>query len=144
MNRSGKPQSYALEHAFSVKLGSLDLGTFSECSGLAAEHHTYQYEEGGNNLFVHTLVGRLRYPNVTLKGGVTDQDVLLEWVLGAQGVFAKRRNVIVTFHKPNGDALRRFQLVRAVPVRWTGPTGNAGANAVATESLEIAHQGIAE
>jgi phage tail-like protein len=132
----------ALEPAFSVKIGQNTLGTFTQCSGLAAEHETYSYPEGGNNLFVQTLVGRLRHPNVTLQGGLTDQSVLLDWLLGTGALGARRQDVIVTFHEPNGATLRRFYLVSAVPVRWSGPTGNASANAVATESLEIAHQGV--
>lgn len=128
---------YALEHAFSVELDNVPLGTFSECTGLAAERETYPYAEGGENRFVHTLLGRLRYPHVTLKGGVTDQTVLLDWVMDASP-----KDVTVIFYKQPATPLRRFQLVDAVPVRWTGPTASAGANAVASESLEIAHQGL--
>ena len=131
--------SYALTPAFSVAIGPDALGAFSECSGLAAERETYPYAEGGQNGFVHTLLGRLRYPHVTLKGGVTDQTVLLDWILASNRADT---NVTVTFHRPDGTVLRRFELMSAVPVRWTGPSGDAAANAIATESLEIAHQGL--
>jgi phage tail-like protein len=134
----------ALEPAFSVMIGMALLGTFTECSGLAAEYETYPYAEGGNNLFVTTLRGRLRHPNVTLKGGVTDHSVLLDWVLGSGWILSDPANVTVTFHDPTGAALRQFYLLAASPVRWSGPTGNAAANAVATESLEIAHQGFSQ
>ena len=135
-------KSFALEPAFSLKLGADLVGTFTECSGLAAEYETYSYAEGGVNTFLHTLVGRLHHPNVTLKGGLTDQSVLLDWLLGSFPPATDRKNVTVTFRKPNGRALSEFHLVKAVPVKWTGPSGNTGANAVATESLEIAHQGV--
>jgi phage tail-like protein len=135
-------EALALEPAFSVMIGQLMLGTFTECSGLAAEYETYTYAEGGNNLFVQTLVGRLRHPHVTLKGGLTNEGVLLDWVLGKGSLGSAPANVTVSFHKPDGSALRRFYLMSAIPVRWSGPSGNAGANAVATESLEIAHQGV--
>lgn len=132
----------ALEPAFSVRIGGLVLGTFTECSGLAAEYETHPYPEGGNNLFVHTLRGRLRYPNVTLKGGVTDHGVLLDWALNRGGLIKGIQNITITFHDPRGTPLRQYYLLSAAPVRWTGPTGNAAANAVATESLEIAHRGL--
>src|SRR5580704_18168976 len=127
----------ALEPAFSVKIETVLLGTFTECSGLAAEYETHPYPEGGNNLFVHTLRGRLRYPNVTLKGGMTDHSVLLDWVLKRRGLITGTPIVTIIFHDPGGESLREFYLLSAAPVRWTGPTGNAAANAVATESLEI-------
>jgi phage tail-like protein len=135
----------ALEPAFSVLIGQTLLGTFTECSGLAAEYETYSYAEGGNNLFVHTLRGRLRHPVVTLKGGVTDHSVLLDWALGSpKSLLLGCEDVRVTFHDPLGKPLRVFHLLSATPVKWTGPTGSATANAVATESLEIAHQGLAQ
>ncbi len=134
--------SVALEPAFSVLIaGALPLGSFTECSGLAAEYESFPYPEGGNNLFVHTFRGRLRHPNVTLKGGVTDHSVLLYWALG-RGLIPDRADITITFHDPRGRPVRQFHLLGATPVRWSGPTGNASANAVATESLEIAHQGL--
>jgi phage tail-like protein len=142
MTPSGSSPPLALEPAFSVKIGPFRLGTFTECSGLGAEHETYPYAEGGNNFFVHTLVGRLHHPNVTLKGGVTDQTMLLDWVLGQGPLGGGPQNVTITFRNADGSALRSFQLAGAVPVKWSGPSGNAGANAVATETLEIAHQGL--
>lgn len=142
MTLSSTRSPLALEPAFSVMIGPVVVGTFTECSGLAAEYETYSYAEGGNNLFLHTLVGRLHHPNVTLKGGLTDQTVLLDWALGSGLPGTRRKNVTVTFRQPDGSALRRFHLMAAVPVRWTGPAGNAGANSVATESLEIAHKGL--
>lgn len=142
MTPPGDARSIALEPAFSVKVGGVVLGAFERCSGLAAERESYSYAEGGNNLFVAKLVGRLRHPNVTLTGGLTDESVLLDWLLGAERIVADRRDVTVTFLTPSGGALRVFHLLSAVPVRWSGPTGDAAANAVATESLEIAHQGV--
>lgn len=132
----------ALEPAFSVKIEDVLLGSFTECNGLAAEYETHPYAEGGNNLFVHTLRGRLRYSNVTLKGGMTDRSVLLDWALKRHGPIEGTPIVTIIFHDPSGKPLREFYLLSAAPVRWTGPNGNTAANAVATESLEIAHRGL--
>ena len=100
----------ALEPAFSVMIGAVLLGTFTECSGLAAEYETYSHAEGGNNLFVHTLRGRLHHPNVTLKGGMTDHSALLDWALGLGGLLSGRNDVTVSFHDPSGSPLRQFHL----------------------------------
>ncbi|HEX2088302.1 MAG TPA: phage tail protein [Solirubrobacteraceae bacterium] len=133
--------SLALEHVFTLTVGGQVLGGFTECSGLNAEYHTYPYEEGGNNLYVHQLRGRLKHENLVLSGGVTSQTLLLDWLMGT-GPLAGRQPIIVSFRHPDGTALRDFKFAGAVPVRWTGPSANAGANAVATEQLEIAHQGM--
>jgi len=131
----------ALEHAFKVTVGVDVLGSFTSCSGLAAQYHTYDYEEGGNNLFVHRQRGRLTYDNLVLSGGVTNRTVLLDWLMADQA--DSRHTVVVWFLQPKpGLPLRYFAFAGAAPVRWTGPSGNASANAIATETLEIAHQGM--
>src|SRR5687768_16102507 len=67
---------------FVLELGFLEAGSFSECTGLAAETKTVEYREGGRN------GSSLKFPdlgnisNVTLKRGVlsdTAADVLFLW-----------------------------------------------------------------
>ena len=43
------------------------------------------YTEGGENGFVHKLPGRMTWPNLVLKRGVTAQDVLMNWLQDAVG-----------------------------------------------------------
>ena len=54
----------ALSVCFSVTIDQHDLGAFMTCDGLAVEVTVEQREEGGNNLFVHQLPGRVKYTNV--------------------------------------------------------------------------------
>lgn len=133
----------ALEHAYRVYLGSGDtfLGTFLEVRGLGLEYETWEYAEGGNNRFVHRLRGRLKQANLTLSSGVTDQTVLLGWVLGT-GTLTGSQDLSIHYVTAAGDLLRSFGFSQAMPVRWTGPNARIGASSVATESLEIAHQGL--
>lgn len=142
ISSSGK---LALEHCYRVYLGNSSqfLGTFLEVSGVAVEYETYEYAEGGNNGYLHRLRGRMKHPNLTLKSGLTDQKVLLQWVLG-EGSLVGPQNLQLIFTTASGNVLRRFGFVHAVPVRWTGPNANIGANAVATEALEIAHHGLTQ
>jgi phage tail-like protein len=132
----------ALEHCFQATVNGTLLGTFLEVSGLAAQYETYEYAEGGNNLYMHQFVGRLKWPNLTLKSGVTNQTVLLDWVLG-NGDLTGPQTLVVQFLGADGSSLRSFSFAHALPIRWTGPNANIGASAVATESLEIAHHGLA-
>jgi len=138
---SPAPTPLALEHAVLVVVGKQILGAFTEVSGLGMAYHIYDYEEGGNNDFVHRLPGRIAQQNVTLRAGLTNRPVLLQWAQ-CDGDFSKPQVVTITFTDPSGKAFTSFRLKNAIPVRWTGPSGNIAANAVATESLEIAHQGL--
>jgi phage tail-like protein len=117
------------------------IGRFAECTGLSVSYDVTPYAEGGNNEFVHQLRGRMTYPNVTLKRGVTYQDGLLRWFYETQKP-SERPTVTISLINAAGDPLRHFALSAALPVRWTGPNVNAGSGSAATESLEIAHQGF--
>lgn len=132
-----------LEHSYRVYLGAGDtfLGTFLEVTGIAVAYDSLEYAEGGNNGFVHQLRGRLRQANLTLKSGVTDQTVLLQWILGT-GALVGSQNLTIQFVSAAGELLRTFGFASAMPLRWTGPNASIGANNVATESLVIAHQGL--
>ena len=51
---------------FEVKIDGVDIGSFTGCSGLGAEYEIFEYQEGGQNDFVHRLPGRMKYSPVTL------------------------------------------------------------------------------
>jgi len=129
------------ELGFRVSVGDRQIGRFAECSGLAAEYDVTEYAEGGNNAFVHRLRGAVRFPNVTLRRGVTTEDGLLAWFYTVERS-ADRPELTIALHDQLGNAIRRFDLKSALPVRWTGPSVAAGGNGAATESLEIAHLGF--
>ena len=126
---------------FRVELPNAKLGYFRECSGLTVEVEVKEYMEGGRNDFVHKLPTRLKYPNVVLKRGVTDSNVLMRW---AQQSVVKAERVELTLHLMglDGHAVQSWAFADAYPVKWTGPTLNAGSNQIATETLEITHTGI--
>jgi phage tail-like protein len=129
------------ELAFKIAIQGMTLGRFAECIGLAAEYSVTEYEEGGNNEFVHQLRDRVRYPNVTLRRGITYEDALLRWFYETQKP-AERPPVTITLLDSVGGAVRHFSLSAAMPVRWTGPSVTSGSRGAASESLEIAHQGF--
>ena len=126
---------------FTVDAPGLAIGRFSECSGLGVEYEVVQYREGGQNAFVHTLRGALKYRNLVLKRGVTGEDALLSWFQQTQDL-SKRPTVTVSLLGPDQQPIRRWGFERAFPVRWTGPVLSAGAGAIASEELEIAHRGL--
>jgi phage tail-like protein len=129
------------ELCFRVEIPGVEIGYFAECSGLGMEYDVLEYEEGGNNAFVHRLRGRARYPNLSLSRGVTHEDALLDWLFKYQ-TEAQRPTLTVTLLDSNRQPVRRFAFASAFPIRWTGPQATAGSNTIATESLEIGHTGL--
>ena len=125
---------------FRIDVG-VPLGYFTECSGLAMEYDIVEYQEGGVNDFVHKLRGRMKFPNLVLKRGVTHEDAFFSWFLECREKTA-RRDLSVTMLGPNLVAVRTWSFAGAFPVKWTGPDLSAKASDAGTESVEIAHQGL--
>ena len=129
------------ELAFKIEIPGRAIGRFAECTGLAVEYDVTEYAEGGNNEFVHHLRGRVRYPNVTLRRGVTYEDALLNWFYAVEKP-SQRPTLTIVLLNPLGATIRHFALRGALPVRWTGPDASSHGSGAATESLEIAHEGF--
>ena len=91
------PSSQLLSrHAFVLKIPDIDeIGVFMQCSGLHVEFDVYEYHEGGNNDFVHRLPGPMRYPNLLLSRGLTNDEALLKW-FWATLTQAERKEVTLT------------------------------------------------
>jgi phage tail-like protein len=137
----GTPVDPLAELAFLIQIQGREIGRFAQCSGLGVEYDVLEYAEGGNNEFVHQLRGRVRYPNVVLGRGITQEDALLRWLFTAEKP-SERPTVTITMNDATGTPVRHFALAAALPVRWTGPSNETGSRGAATETLEISHAGF--
>jgi phage tail-like protein len=125
-----------------VKVPDIDtIGMFTQCSGLEMQIDVLQYPEGGNNEFVHQLPGQLRYPNLVLTRGLTDADAVFKWFSATRSQ-PQLKEVTIIFQNQKQEPIRTFTFADAFPVRWSGPTAEAGTATVAMETLEIAHGGL--
>ncbi len=130
---------------FEVSIPTLNVqvGFFTQLQGMSAQVDVMEYPEGGVNDHVHKLPTRIKHTNLTLKRGVTKEGALLEWVK-ATVVEAKPANMSLTLYDTEGQIVQSWSFANAYPVKWTGPDVNAGGNEAMSESLEIAHSGLAK
>jgi phage tail-like protein len=130
------------ENRFKVEVvPDLFIGEFRECTGLSMEREILEYAAGGNNDFVYKLPGRVKYPNLVLKRGVTYQTELIAWFRDMHAG-PEQSIVTVTLLDTQGQQARVWAFKQAYPVKWAGPNLNAGSDSAATETLEIAHGGM--
>ncbi len=134
-------------YRFLLQLGALPAAGFAECTGLQAETKVLDYVEGGRNGTTLKFPEATGYSNVVLKRGVGFSNELLYWQLdAAYGLFVLNPRLIssaaIVLQDERGRPVRFWLLIRAFPVKWTGPDLKAGANEVAIETLELAHEGI--
>jgi phage tail-like protein len=138
-----KEQMFTPAIWFELKLTpkSAPIGYFTEVSGLSSELEVMTYNEGGKNDGVHKLPTRMKHPNLVLKRGVTTVKDLQQW---AQESFMgpDRKEITLTMYNEQLEKIRIWSFKNAYPVKWTGPSFNAAQNTIATEVIEIAHDGI--
>jgi len=134
---------------FLFEVDGVEIGRFTEVSGLEVEVEVEELEEGGENSFVHKLPGRMKWPNIMLKRGITQNDSLLTWLskssgeqFSASGNKLSRSTAAITLLGPSAARLRSWEFTGAFPVKWSGPTFAAASNDMAMEELEIAHHGF--
>lgn len=149
MNASDAFERSPYSGRFLFEVDGVEIGTFTEVTGLELDVGVEEVEEGGQNHFVHKLPGRMSWPHLVLKRGMTKGDQLFSWVQEASGDgFAgkgsklERKSAAVTLVSDKGERLRAWELTGAFPVRWRGPSFVASSSDLASEELEIAHHGF--
>ena len=134
---------------FLFEVDGVEIGRFMEVSGLEVSVAVEEVEEGGENSYVHKLPGRMTWPNITLKRGITQNDTLLAWLnkssgeqFAASGNKLARSTAAITLIGPGGGRLRAWEFDGAFPVKWKGPDFAVSSTDMAVEELEITHHGF--
>jgi phage tail-like protein len=134
---------------FLVEVDGQTVGRFIEVSGLEVSIEVMEHEEGGENFFVHKLPGRITWPNLVLKRGITQSNNLIGWIdksaaggFEAEGNKLTRSTMAVTLMSAAGARLRSWNFEGAFPVKWVGPSFAMSSDDPPMEELEIAHHGF--
>ena len=127
---------------FYVQVDGLTQAVFTEVSGLSMEMAVEDVEEGGMNGFVHKLPGRCKTTNLTLKRGLTNSNDFLKWSNEVSVGKINKKNISVILYNLDGTESMRWTFEKAYPVKWSGPQFKADDNAVAVETVELAHEGM--
>ncbi len=129
-----------------VEIGSEVVAFFQDCSGLSLEVEVQEVIEGGNNEFIRKLPGRIKYSNITLKRGISDNKQFIAWRPRIEGgkIIVERKTVLIMLFSHAGQTVKTWEVKEAYPIKWTGPDLRATSMEVAIETLELAHQGWKE
>lgn len=127
---------------FIVEIDGIARAGFQECSGLDTAQDPVEYREGNEGLTVRKLTSLVKYSNITLKWGITDDAELWDWRKNIMGGKDDRKNGSIILLDTTGQEKARWNFREGWPTKWTGPTFNATSSDVAVETLEIAHEGL--
>jgi phage tail-like protein len=150
MPRPGDPRPNDPDPAtglrFEVSIDRMDIGAFTACEGLGAEYEVFEYQEGGENGYIHRIPGRLKFTPIKLtrpvdaKSGFNSRG-LAAWFSQLKNQVS-RKTATITARDARGNILAQWSLVDVYPSRWTGPSLSADGNNVPKETLELAHNGF--
>jgi phage tail-like protein len=129
---------------FLVEIDGITRAAFRECSGLDSSQDPIDYREGTDPLTARKLPGLVKYSNISLKGGITDDASLWDWRKKVMDGKIERKNGSIILLDDTGAEKLRWNFINGWPTKWTGPTFNATSNEVAIETLDIAHEGVAK
>lgn len=117
------------------------MACFQEVSGLSIQINTEDFIEGGLNTTTHKLITGITYPNIILKRGLCNTS-MYSWINNFISGNIIRLNGDIKLLDSNNNIAKTFHFIRGIPVKWTGPTLNVMTDNIATETLEIAHEGL--
>lgn len=129
---------------FEVKIDDVEIGSFTGCEGLGAEYEVFEYQEGGQNAYVHRLPGRLKYSTIRLTRPVDENSGQLAAWFSALQQSVRRHTASITAFDAQRNQIAQWNLAGLYPARWTGPSFSSDGNSVAKETLELAHNGFLE
>lgn len=131
-----------LAYNFLVEIDGLIVGGFTEVAGLSIQAEVEPKVFGGENDVEYKFIKNIKYPDLTLKQGMTDSDVLWNWYEDViHGKVKLRSGSIYLLDRLKNQVLG-WNFFDATPVKWDGPVFNASSNTVATETLVLSHRGL--
>jgi phage tail-like protein len=133
-------------HHFALEVQGVETATFREAGGFENSNEIIENREvgSGGKQFISKQPGNLKWSDITLKRGITDNMDLYQWrqqVIDGD-VDGARKDGSVVMYNAAGDEVARLSFVRGWLSKWKGPDVNTTSNDVAVEEVSITHEGL--
>ena len=131
---------------FQLDVGGKVTGYFTEVGGIGSENEVIEHkvtDENGHD-HVHKIPGRMKWNDVTLKRGITDNLQIWDWrdqVIQGKMEKARQNCSIIMFDREYKPAAQ-WDFVAAWPVKVTGPEFKSDSNDYGIEELVLTHEGM--
>lgn len=124
-------------YRFLLEIDGITQAGFTECTGLGSDVEVVEYREGGDAATVRKLPGKVSYPDLVLKWGLTDSRELYDWHFMALNGEIDRKNGSIVVLDDVGEEAVRWNFEQAWPSKWKGPDANSTGSEVAIEELTV-------
>ncbi len=122
---------------FLLEIDGIVQAGFSECTGLGSDVEVVEYREGGDPNTVRKLRGRVTYPDLVLKWGITDSRELYDWHQRAIAEELDRKNGSVILLDDLGEEKVRWNFFNAWASKYEGPSFDSKGSDVAMDTLTL-------
>jgi phage tail-like protein len=137
---------------FRVKWDGRYVAGVSKVSALKRTTEVVEHREGGDPSTVRRSPGQTKYEPITLERGVTHDPEFEQWAnkvwnwgsgLGAEVSLADfRKDLLIELYNEAGQLVMAYKVYRCWPSEYQAlPDLDAGANAVAIQTLTLQHEG---
>ena len=131
---------------FTVSINGAVVAGFQEVSGLDSENTPIEYREGMDPTnAIRKLPGIEKYPNLTLKRGLTGTTLLWDWrqeVRDGGTAFPPVRDVVIQLLDEKHQSVYKWKLTNAWCTKLSGPMLKGQGNELAIETMELAYDRI--
>lgn len=127
---------------FLIEIDGVTRAGFSEVSGLTTDTNVIEYREGDEVTTTRKLPGLMKYANIVMKRGYTQDASLWNWRKQVIDGTTQRTTGTITLLDEARQPALRWNFTAGWPVKWEGPAMNGKTSEVAIETLEIAHEGL--
>jgi len=122
---------------FLVDIDNVLQAGFTDCSGFGSNVEVIEYREGGEAAMVRKLPGKVSFPDITLKWGITDSHELYDWHRTAVNGKVERKNGSIILQDDLGQEKMRWNFFGAWPSKWDGADFSGKGNDVAVDTLTL-------
>lgn len=128
---------------FKVEIEGTQVAGFNEVSGFEATFDVIEYREGdAADITIRKQPGLIKYSNITMKRGVIDSKEFFDWIKDIHDGKVERKTVTVNLYNDTDEVAASWQIIKAWPCKYSGPSLNGTGSEVAVESIEFAHEGL--
>jgi phage tail-like protein len=144
--KSGRESDPLTGFTFRLEIEGKISGYFTEVSGLGSEHEVIDHkvvDDKGRETILK-IPGRLKWGDISLKRGITDEMDIWEWrqkVVDGKLKDARTNCSIVMLDRDYED-VARWDFKNAWPSKVSGPNLKADSNDLGIEELVLVHEGI--
>ncbi len=132
-------------YQFGIEVGGMVQGYFAEVGGIGSESEVVENKLSKDGKeFVQKMPSRLKWNDVTLNRGITDNRDIWFWrQLVVDGdIKGARRNCSILMYDRNGNVAARWDFVNAWPSKVSFRYVKADNNYFAIEEMVIVHEGM--